>query len=145
MAITTAFPTSAKAEFLAGTHTSSDTYKLVLLKASVSGTYGAATTNYSQVTGNSDEASGTGYTAGGITLSGFNVTTSGTSALLDFSDPTPLSSATISADGCVIINTSKSNKVIYVGSFGGTITSTAGTFTIDLPSAGAGTSLLRIA
>jgi hypothetical protein len=45
-----------------------DVFKMALVKATPTGTYGAATTNYSNLTGNSDEVSGTGYTAGGTTL-----------------------------------------------------------------------------
>ena len=75
MAITTAMCTSFKSELLGGLHDlDTDSLKLALIKASPSGTYGAATTNYSDVTGNSDEATGTGYTAGGQVLD--NVTIS---------------------------------------------------------------------
>ena len=64
--VTTAMPTSFKVELLKGLHdlqNGADTLKIALLKSQSagSGTYGAATTNYSTVTGNSDEASGTGY------------------------------------------------------------------------------------
>jgi hypothetical protein len=59
MAITTAMCTSFKSELLGGIHDlDTNTLKLALIKASPSGTYGAATTNYSDVTGNSDEATG---------------------------------------------------------------------------------------
>ena len=69
MAITTAMCSSFKEELLGGVHDlDTDTLKLALIKASPTGTYGAATTNYSDVTGNSDEASGSGYSAGGGTL-----------------------------------------------------------------------------
>ena len=58
MAITTAMCSSFKQELLGGVHDlDTDTLKLALIKASPTGTYGAATTNYSDVTGNSDEAS----------------------------------------------------------------------------------------
>ena len=52
----------------------------------MSGTYGAATTNYSDVTGNSDEASGTKYTAGGQNLDGDTIAVSGKTANVDFTD-----------------------------------------------------------
>ena len=66
MAITTAMCNSFKQELLGGVHDlDTDTLKVALIKETPSGTYGAATTNYSDVTGGSDEATGTNYTAGG--------------------------------------------------------------------------------
>ena len=84
MAITTAMCTSFKGELLGGTHDlDTHTLKIALIKeASPSGTYGAATTNYSDVTGNSDEASGTNYTAGGQNLDGASITVDGTTAIV---------------------------------------------------------------
>lgn len=120
------------------------TLKLALIKASPSGTYGAATTNYSDVTGNSDEASGTNYSAGGQNLDGAAITVSGTTAIVDFTDEV-FASATISADGCIIYNSSASNKAICVIDFGGTKTSTNGDFTIQFPTADASNAIIRIA
>ena len=40
-----------------------DTFNIALIKVAPTGTYGAASTNYTDITGNSDEVSGTGYTA----------------------------------------------------------------------------------
>ena len=145
MAITTAMCTSFKSELLGGTHDlDTHTLKLALIKASPSGTYGAATTNYSDVTGNSDEASGTGYSAGGQNLDGATISTSGTTAIVDFTDEV-FSSASISADGCIIYNSSASNKAICVIDFGGTKTSTNGDFTIQFPAADASNAIIRIA
>ena len=120
------------------------TLKLALIKASPSGTYGAATTNYSTVTGNSDEASGTNYSAGGQNLDGAAISVSGTTAIVDFTDEV-FASATISADGCIIYNSSASNKAICVIDFGGTKTSTNGDFTIQFPTADASNAIIRIA
>ena len=145
MAITTAMCTSFKSELLGGTHDlDTHTLKLALIKASPTGTYNATTTNYSDVTGNSDEASGTGYSAGGQNLDGATISTSGTTAIVDFTDEV-FSSASISADGCIIYNSSASNKAICVIDFGGTKTSTNGDFTIQFPAAGASTAIIRIA
>jgi hypothetical protein len=145
MAITTAMCTSFKSELLGGTHDlDTHTLKLALIKASPSGTYGAATTNYSDVTGNSDEATGTGYSAGGQNLDGATISTDGTTAIVDFTDEV-FSSATVSADGCIIYNTSASNKAICVIDFGGTKTSTNGDFTIQFPAADASNAIIRIA
>lgn len=145
MAITTAMCTSFKSELLGGTHDlDTHTLKLALIKASPSGTYGAATTNYSDVTGNSDEATGTGYSAGGQNLDGATISVDGTTAIVDFTDEV-FSSATVSADGCIIYNSSASNKAICVIDFGGTKTSTNGDFTIQFPAADASNAIIRIA
>ena len=145
MAITTAMCTSFKSELLGGTH-DLDTHsiKLALIKATPTGTYGAATTNYSDVTGNSDEATGTGYTAGGQVLDSVTISTDGTTAIIDIADEV-FTSATISADGCVIYNASASNAAIAVIDFGGTKTSTNGDFTISFPTADASNAIIRIA
>ena len=145
MAITTAMCTSFKSELLGGTH-DLDTHsvKIALIKATPSGTYGAATTNYSDVTGNSDEASGTGYTAGGQVLDSVTISTDGTTAIIDIADEV-FTSATVSADGCVIYNASASNAAICVIDFGGTKTSTNGDFTIQFPTADASNAIIRIA
>ena len=145
MAITTAMCNSFKRELLGGTHDlDTDTIKLALIKASPSGTYNASTTNYSDVTGNSDEASGTGYSAGGQNLDGATISLSGSTAILDFTDEV-FSDVTVSTDGCIIYNSSQSNKAIAVIDFGGTVSATAGDLTIEFPAAGASTAIVRIA
>jgi len=148
MAITTAMCTSFKQELLGGVHDlDSHTIKLALIKPSMSGTYGAATTNYSDVTGNSDEASGTNYTANGGTdgtLAGAAIAVNGTTAHVDFNNAI-FQNVTISAAGCIIYNTNASNKAICVIDFGGTVSATAGDLTIEFPSPGASTSVIRIA
>jgi len=145
MAITTAMCNSFKQELLGGVHDlDTHTLKLALIKASPSGTYGAATTNYSDVTGNSDEASGTNYSAGGQTLDGASITLAGTTAIVDFTDEV-FSNVTVSTDGCIIYNSSQSNKAIAVIDFGGTVSATAGDLTIQFPAAGASTAVIRIA
>ena len=135
MAITTAMCTSFKGELLGGTHDlDTHTLKIALIKASPSGTYGAATTNYSDVTGNSDESSGTNYSAGGQNLDGATISTTGTTAIVDFTDEV-FTNVTTSADGCIIYNSSASNKAICVIDFGGTVSATAGDLTIQFPAA----------
>jgi hypothetical protein len=145
MAITTAMCTSFKSELLGGVHDlDTDSIKLALIKASPSGTYGAATTNYSDVTGNSDESSGTNYTAGGNVLDSAAISVSGTTAIVDFADET-FADVTTSADGCIIYNAGQANKAIAVIDFGGTVSATAGDLTIEFPAAGASTAIIRIA
>ena len=145
MAITTAMCTSFKGELLGGIHDlDTHTLKLALIKSGMSGTYGAATTNYSDVTGNSDEASGTNYSAGGQNLDSPAITTSGTTAMVDFADEV-FSNVTTSAAGCIIYNSSASNKAICVIDFGGTVSATAGDLTIEFPAVGTSTAVIRIA
>jgi hypothetical protein len=145
MAITTAMCNSFKTELLGGLHDlDTDSIKLALIKASPSGTYNKNTTNYSNVTGNSDEASGTGYSAGGQVLDGAAISLSGDTAIVDFTDEV-FSDVTVSADGCIIYNTSNSNSAIAVIDFGGTVSATAGDLTIEFPAAGASTAVIRIA
>src|SRR6056300_41256 len=135
MAITTAMCTSFKSELLGGLHDlDTDSLKLALIKASPSGTYGAATTNYSDITGNSDEASGTNYTTGGQALDSPVISLSGNTAFVDFADEV-FTDLTISADGAIIYNASQGNKAIAVFDFGGTVTATSGDFTIVFPTA----------
>ena len=145
MAITTAMCTSFKSELLGGLHDlDTDSLKIALIKASPSGTYGVATTNYSNVTGNSDEASGTNYSAGGQVLGSAAITVSGTTALVDFADGV-FADVTVSADGCIIYNTANSNSAIAVIDFGGTVSATAGDLTIEFPAADASNAVIRIA
>ena len=146
MAISTALCSSFKQELLQGVHNfSTHTFKLALIKASESGTYGAASTNYSNITGNSDEQGNTGtYSAGGATLSGTTINLTNTTAHIDFNNP-QFTSATIDANGCMIYNSSASNKAVCVISFGSTQSSDNGTFTITMPADGESTSIIRVA
>lgn len=137
MSITSALCNSYKQEILEGVHASTDTYKIALFDSN-SG-LSASTTAYST----SGEVEGTGYTAGGVTLSGFTTGLSGSTAYLTFSDPS-WENSTITARGCMIYNSSKSNKAVAVFDFGQNVSSVNGTFTVDFPGAG-GSSLIRIA
>ena len=144
MAITTAMCNSFKQELLGGVHDlDTDTLKLALIKASSAGTYGAATTNYSDVTGNTDEAVGTNYAVGCQVLDSATLTLSGSVAFVDFSDEV-IANATVSADGAIIYNASKSNKAVAVFDFGATVTSTSGDFTVVFPTADASNAVIRI-
>lgn len=137
MAITSAICSSYKQEILEGVHASGDTYKIALYTDAV--TLDASTSAYSST----NEVTGTGYSAGGAVLSGFSTGLASTTSYLTFSDPS-WSNATITARGCLIYNSSKSNKAVAVFDFGQNVTSTSGTFTVDLPAAGA-SALIRIA
>jgi hypothetical protein len=136
MAITQAICNSYKQEILSGVHLSSDTYKIALYTSSA--TLSKSTTAYSAT----NEVSGTGYSAGGTSLSGFTTGLSTDTAYLTWTDPS-WSTATITARGALIYNSTQSNKAVMVIDFGSDVTSTAGTFTVDLPGTGA-SSLIRI-
>ena len=147
--ISTAMPTSFKVELFKGLHdlqNGADALKIALLKSQSagSGTYGAATTNYSTVTGNSDETSGTGYSAGGNTLTNVTPVADSTTAICDFADTT-WSSASFTTCGAVIYNTNNSNSAVAVLSFGGDQTVSSGDFQIQFPAAAAATAIIRIA
>ena len=150
MAISQAMCTSFKTELMTATHdfttTTGNVFKIALFRAtaSIAGTYGAATTNYSEMTGDSDEATGTGYTAGGNSLTNVTPTTSGTTAYTDFADTT-WSTATITASGALIYNSSASDASVAVLDFGADKTSTAGDFTIIFPTDDASNAIIRIA
>lgn len=137
MAITSALCNSFKQEILEGVHDTTDTFKIALYTSSAA--LDATTTAYSAT----NEASGTGYDAGGKTLAGLSIGLSGSTAYMTFSDPVWLDS-TITARGCLIYNSSKSNKAVAVFDFGSDIISVNGTFTVDFPASGA-SSLIRIA
>jgi len=103
-------------------------------------TLSAATTAYATT----NEVVGTGYSAGGNTLSGAAISSGGTTAFVDFADTT-WSTATITARGALIYNSSKANRAIAVLDFGADKTSTSGDFTVQMPAADASNALIRIA
>lgn len=143
MPITQAMCTSFKQELLTATHnftaSTGDVFKIALYTSAA--TLGASTTAYSTT---NEVATGGNYTAGGNTLTNVTPTTSGTTAFTDFADTT-WAAATITANGALIYNSSKSNKAVAVLAFGGDKTSTAGDFTIIFPTADASNAIIRIA
>jgi hypothetical protein len=146
--ITTAMATSFKQQIMQKGHdftaSTGDTFKLALIKFAPTGSYDSTTTAYSAITGNSDEVSGTGYTAGGLSLTNVTPTTSGTTAYTNFSGTIQWTTATIDAAGMMIYNSSASNHSCGVFDFGGEQKSTAGTFTVNMPSATSSTAILRV-
>ena len=142
MAISQAMCTSFKVELLQGVHnftaSTGDTFKIALYTSSA--TLGASTTAYTV----SNEVSGSGYTAGGNTLTNVTPTSSGTTAFTDFADTT-WTTATITARGALIYNSTESDKAVAVLDFGSDKTSTAGNFTIVFPTADASNAIIRIA
>ena len=153
MAITTALSNAFKLELLKGNHDfDNDTFRVALIKENPSGTYDATTVAYTDL--GSDQASGTGYTGTFDTIStGAQAAIAsgypqmdGTTAVMDFDDAV-FTNVTVQADGCILYNPNadSSANVIAVFDFGGTVSATAGDFTIQFPAPGASTSILRLA
>ena len=142
MAITQAVANSFKTEVLTAVHNftaaTGDTFKIALFTSSA--TLSKSTTAYSAT----NEVSGTGYSSGGNTLTSVTPALSTDTACCDFSDSS-WTTATITARGALIYNSSQSDKAVVVLDFGGDKTSTAGTFTIQFPAADASNAILRLA
>ena len=146
MAITQGFTTSFMNELMQGLHdftTTGDTFKVALYTSSA--TLNASTTDYSAT----NEITGTGYTAGGATLTvAANPTTSGTTIICDFQDVS-WASATFTARGALIYNTttgggSGTTESVAVLDFGTDKSVTAGTFTLNFPTADALSAIIRL-
>ena len=132
MAISQAMATSFKAEILDEQHDLvADTLKIALYTSSAS--LGATTTAYSAT---NEVANGNGYATGGVTLANKAVSTSGTTAYFDADDPT-WTSASFTANGALIYNSTNGDKAIAILAFGGDFTVSSGTFRIVFPAAGA--------
>ena len=145
MAITSAICTSFKVELLKGVHnftaTTGNTFKIALYDSDA--TLGASTTAFST----SEEitnTSGTAYTSGGATLTSVTPVASSTTAVCDFADVS-YTSASFTANGALIYNSSDSNAAVCAIAFGSDKTATNGTFTIQFPTADATNAIIRLA
>jgi hypothetical protein len=145
MAITSAICTSFKVELLKGVHdftaTTGDTFKIALYDSDA--TLGASTTAFST----SEEitnTSGTAYTSGGATLTSVTPVADSTTAVCDFADVS-YTSASFTANGALIYNSSDSNAAVCAIAFGSDKTATNGTFTIQFPTADATNAIIRLA
>jgi len=140
--------TSFKLQLLTATHaftttqiraaTTADTFKIALFTSSA--TLDATTTAYATT----NEITGTNYTAGGNTLTSAATTSSGTTAYVDFADSSR-TTASFTARGALIYNSTQSNKSVVVLDFGSDKTASAGTFTIVFPTPDATNAIIRIA
>lgn len=143
MTITQALATSFKKEILTATHnfaaSGGHTFKIALYTSSAS--LDATTTAYSAT----NEISGTGYTAAGTALTNVDPTTTSTTAWLDFTPDPAWTSASFTARGALIYNTSASNKAVAVLDFGADKTVSSGTFTVVFPAADSSNAIIRIA
>ena len=145
MAITSAICTSFKVELLKGTHdftaTTGNTFKIALYDSDA--TLGAGTTAFTT----SEEitnTSGTAYTSGGATLTSVTPVADSTTAVCDFADVS-FSSASFTANGALIYNSSATNAAVAAIAFGSDKTATNGTFTIQFPAADASNAIIRLA
>ena len=85
-----------------------------------------------------------GYTGGGNNLTSTTPVLSGDTACCKFAN-TSWTSASFTARGCLIYNSSNSNKAVCVVNFGSDKTVTSGTFTIEFPAQTAGNAIIQIA
>lgn len=142
MAITQAMCTSFKAELMQALHnftaSTGNVFKLALYTSAAS--LDATTTAYTAT----NEVVGLGYVAGGSALTNITPTTSGTTAFADFADVSWLT-ATITARGALVYNSTSSNRAVAVLDFGSDKVSTAGTFTVVFPTPDATNAIIRIA
>ena len=150
MAISQTLATSFKVEILDGIHnfgvgvirasTAADTFKIALY--STLATLDAATTVYTTL----NEVTGTGYVAGGNTLvisQAPTSTSTETVAWLNFANSS-WTTASFSADGALIYNSTQGNKAVALLNFGSTKTATAQTFTVTFPASTSDAAIIRI-
>jgi len=157
LTLTTSMCSSFKKELLFGAHdfaAAGDTFKIGLFKneAGATGTFGAATTSYSDVTSATAENTGGGYTpTGGINLTSVDPVLDGTTAICDFNDA-EWTSSTITSFGAFIYNStpntgsiSLTNPMVAILAFGSDKASSSGTFQVVFPNADASNAIIRIA
>ena len=135
--------TSFKKELLQGVHNltngTGNAFKMALYTNSA--TFNATTTAYT--TGN--EVTGTGYTAGGDALTNVTPTSTGTTAFAEYGD-IKWSTSTITARGALIYNdTAAGDPTLLVLDFGSDKSSSAGDFSVVMPTYNATSALIRIA
>ena len=147
MTIAQTSTTSFKVELLQAVHNfgpaSPNTFKIALYTAASN--IGPDTTVYTTT----DEVVGTGYTAGGNTLVISTSPTSGNNtaniptAFVSFSN-TSWTSASFTARGALIYNSTEGNKSVAVLDFGADKTVSNDTFQIIFPTADATSAIVRI-
>ena len=145
MAITSAICNSFKAEVLQALHnftaSSGNTFKIALYTSSA--TLNKSTTAYSS-SNEISNTSGSAYSAGGATLTSVTPTLSTDTAVCDFADVS-FTSASFTANGCLIYNDTNADRAVCAIAFGSDKTVTSGTFTIQFPTADASNAIVRIA
>jgi len=153
MTITSAICNSFKQELLVEGHNftnGTDAFKLALFTEDA--TLNKSTTAYTApADGTADptntkevSSTSTGYTTGGNALTSTTPVLSGDTACCKFAD-TSFTSASFTARGCLIYNSTNSNKAVCAINFGANKTVTSGTFTIQFPAQTAGNAIIQIA
>ena len=166
MAITAAICNSFKVEILQGGHNFNDSsgaptgnaFKIALYSSN-SATLSKSTTAYTAPADGTADPTNTyevtstssGYTTGGNTLSASaDPVLSGDTACVKFADTSWGSSASFTARGCLIYNSTAvtgftTNRAVCAINFGADKTVTSGTFTIQFPAQTAGNAIIQIA
>jgi hypothetical protein len=140
MASATGIAVSFNRELLQGRH-DIDTDNLYLALYSDSATLNSDTTHYKTT----NEISGTGYTAGGKVVSNVTVFSNGSSGIVDGDDLVWTTSTFTAAAGLLYNLNSTDSSAIATFDFGGNRRVSNGTFTVQLPTAVAGTAFVEIA
>ena len=148
MAISSKISNSFKVEILKAVHnftvsgSGGNTFNLALYTSSA--TLDEDTTAYSS-TNEIANTSGSSYSAKGKALTSVTPVLSSDTAVCDFANIS-WTSATFTANGCLIFNDSASgDPACCTIAFGGDKTVTSGTFTIEFPAASAGSAIIGIA
>ena len=147
MAISQAVCNVFKQELLKGNHDfdGGATYYIALYTSSAN--MGATTTAYS-TSNEVSNSSGSAYSAGGKALT-IPAVTGGSGVSTAFVDFANISwtSASFTANGALIYRqdgSAPTNDAVVVLAFGGDFTASNGTFTIEFPTAGGGSEIIRL-
>ena len=159
MAITSAICNSFKEEILQGGHclnasgstAAGNTIKCALYSAN-DAVLSASTTQWTVASDPTADptntyevtTTGSGYSSGGNTLTSTTPVVNGDSACCLFATTSWGSTASFTARGCLIYNSSASNKSVCSINFGADKTVTSGTFTIEFPAQTAGNAIIEI-
>ena len=146
MAITSAICNSFKVEMLKAVHnftaSSGNTFNLAMYTSSA--TLNKSTTAYSS-SNEISNTSGSSYSAKGKAITSVTPVLSSDTAVCDFANIS-WTSASFTANGCLIFNdTASGDPACCAIAFGGDKTVTSGTFTIEFPTASAGSAIIGIA
>ena len=155
MTITSAICNSFKTEILTAVHnftaSTGNTFNIALYSSdnaalSKSTTVWAAATNPALDPTDTYEVTttGSGYASGGKALTSVTPALSADTACCDFANIS-WTSASFTARGCLIYNTSAASKAVCAINFGSDKTVTTGTFTIEFPAQTAGNAIIQIA
>jgi hypothetical protein len=145
--ITSAICNSFKTEILTAVHnftaSTGNVFKIALYTSSA--TQNKTTTSYNNT---NEVATANNYTQGGINLTNVTPTLDSDTAMIDFnaggSHYAQWTSATFTANGALIYNSSASNKAVLTLAFGADYTCTNGSFTVNFPVAAAATALVQL-